>query len=271
LSGVPRASKKQLVVEQKQALDERVPDNVTLFYWALGPLGQSAQAQIMIPAKSLAELHKPSLEIDKTNRTLEVIDQGKTVKRYPVALGQNPVNRKDCQDMASTPEGWYKVYNTQPNATYYKALDIDYPRPIDEVRHRLAIESERIESDRPIGGEIQIHGWGIGADWTAGCIALRNDDMDELFADPSIRAGTPVFIAGSQVAIQDKEWLASPPADSVRQVQKRLREKGFYQGAIDGEFGSGTALALGRYQLGQNLPSSCQLDSTTRRHFGLAD
>lgn len=266
---IPRASRKKLVADAFLAVDRKIPSDIVLYYLAIGPGGQELKAQICIPNEPLPHLVSPSLEVDKSNFTLEVLDQGTVRKRYPIALGQNPINRKFCQDMASTPEGWYEIYNLQPNATYHKALDVDYPRPIDHVRHQLAIENGTVEAGRPIGGEIQIHGWGIGVNWTAGCMALRDKDMDEIFQNRAIRAGMPVFIAGSQLRPSDKEWLVAPTATSVRTVQKRLKAAGFYQGVIDGQFGNGTALALGRYQKAKDLPDSCQLDGKTRRHFGL--
>jgi hypothetical protein len=251
------------------ALDREAPDGVTVHYLARKPGQEDLRAQISVPPKALPRLSSPRIEIDKPNYALRVIDGNSVVKRYPVALGGDPENRKFCQDMKSTPEGWYEVYNLQPNATYFKALDLDYPRPIDHIRHQLAIEAGAIESTCPIGGEIQIHGWGIAGNWTAGCIALRDEDMTELFDDPAIRAGLQVFITGSQIDESDLNWLKSPPADAVRKVQTALKEAGYYDGVIDGEFGNGTALALGRYQQNSGLPDSCQLDREAREHFGI--
>jgi L,D-transpeptidase catalytic domain/Putative peptidoglycan binding domain len=268
-SVIPGENKKQLAIQGEKAIDEHVPDNVELHYLARGPQNQMIRAQLTIPSRPLPSLGSPTLQIDKFNYTLDVIDNDKTRKRYPIALGQNPVNRKFCQDMASTPEGWYEVYNLQPDATYHKALDIDYPRPIDHVRHQLAIDLGLIEAGRPIGGEIQIHGWGIESNWTAGCIALRDEDMDELFSEPAIRSGMPVFIAGQQLRTEDRSWLLDPPPASVKTVQKRLRDDGYYGGEVDGQFGNATARALGQYQNKHGIPLSCQLDSLTRQHFGL--
>lgn len=269
LSGAPRESRKELPVTDLVAVDEKVPQGVTLHYVAQGKKGEFLRAALEVPPRALPPLNHPSLEVDKENYTLDVLDEGESVKRYPIALGANPVNRKFCQDMASTPEGWYEVYNLQPQATYYRALDIDYPRPIDHVRHKLAIELGTVEASRPIGGEIQIHGQGIEWDWTAGCMALRDGDMDDLFANQGIRAGLPVFIAGSQLRPEDKSWIQSPPTEAVKRVQTRLKEAGLYTGTLDGQLGDGTARALGLYQNQKGLPSSCQLDGKTRAHFGL--
>ena len=264
-----RENRCEIPVEGRTALDEGAPDGVVVHYLAQKAGQPDVRAHLKIPNRALPPLSNPELEIRKLDYTLPVLDNGRPVKRYPVALGGDPEKRKFCQDMKSTPEGWYEVYNLQPVATYFKALDLDYPRPIDSVRHQLAIQRGAIEPTRPIGGEIQIHGWGIAGNWTAGCIALRDEDMTEIFNDPAIRPGLPVFITGSQVSESDRPWLRAPSAESVAAVQTVLKESGLYQGAVDGQFGNGTALALGRYQVRHGLPDSCQLDRTTRRHFHL--
>ena len=265
----PRENRMKLQTDGSRAIDVEAPDSVTLHYLARKSGRRDLRAQITIPPRELPPLVAPSVEVDKTNYVVRVLDGEATVKRYPIALGGDPENRKFCQDRKSSPEGWYEVYNLQPNATFFKALDLDYPRPIDRIRHQLAVEQDKIEPTRPIGGEIQIHGWGIAGNWTAGCIAMRDDDLAELFASPAVRTGLKVFITGSQIKKNDKEWLRHPPIDAVRRVQTALRQAGHYQGAVDGEFGNGTALALGRYQVQNGLPDSCQLDHETREHFGI--
>ena len=117
LQGTPRESRALLEVNNGFALDEKIPSVVKLHYLALGANNGVSRGSIEIPTKKLPRLHSPELEVDKTHCVLEV-REGQTVKkRYPIALGANPVNRKYCQDMASTPEGWYEIYNLQPNAT----------------------------------------------------------------------------------------------------------------------------------------------------------
>jgi L,D-transpeptidase-like protein/putative peptidoglycan binding protein len=264
-----RENRTSLKVEDRHSIDRDVPAGVTLHYLARKPGRIDLRAQITVPPQELPPLVSPCIEIDKTNYVLRIVDGENTVKRYPIALGGDPENRKFCQDMKSSPEGWYEVYNLQPNATFFKALDLDYPRPIDRVRHQVAIESGRIEPSRPIGGEIQIHGRGVAGNWTAGCIALRDEDLTEIFNDPAIKPGVEVFITGSQIEKVDREWLKSPPSDAVKKVQTALKQAELYQGVIDGQFGNGTALALGRYQVKNGLPDSCQIDRETREHFGI--
>lgn len=269
--GLPRENTVALPASKGVAQDSVHPDGVELYYAVATGEGKPAlTTTLRVPARALPPLSSPTLLVDKAHYTLQVLDRGSVVKSYPIALGASPENRKYCQDMASTPEGWYQVYNLQPQATYYKALDIDYPRPVDRVRHSLYVESNEIEAERPIGGEIQIHGLGVARNWTAGCMAMRNEDIDELFADSAVRAGMPVYIHGYQFHLADREWLKNPPAEAVRKVQERLIAADLYHGGADGSLGEATALALGRYQRGHRLPVSCALDGQTRAHFGLS-
>ena len=150
-----------------------------------------------------ARVRSPNLHIDKLHYFLALRDGRRTLKRYPIALGRQPRRRKLHQDNASTPEGKYHIVSVQPHSRFYKAFNIDYPNSTDIARYRRA--RERHELPRTggrvpdIGGEIQIHGQGIESNWTYGCIAMRDEDIDELFGLGTIGPGTPVFISGSEV------------------------------------------------------------------------
>lgn len=132
--------------------------------------------------------------IEKQNRTLSLMDGARILKTYKVALGGQPVGAKDRQGDHKTPEGIYSVDAKNPNSQFYKALHISYPTQADrEKARKLGV--------RP-GGDVEIHGlgakWGwIGAkhrqtDWTDGCIAVTNEEIDEIY--PQINVGTPVEI-----------------------------------------------------------------------------
>ena len=98
----------------------------------------------------------------------------------------------------STPEGRYHVLRKRgPGQTiYYRALELDYPNADDRRRFAEARRTGTLPTDARIGGLIEIHGeGGRGADWTRGCIALTNADMDRLFA--AVPAGAPVTIVGA--------------------------------------------------------------------------
>lgn len=244
--------------------DDTAPPGVPLFYQvrlaeASGRFHYGPVASVELPARKLPRLARPSLLVDKEDYTLVVRDGGRTVKRYPVALGRNPFRRKLHQDNASTPEGRYRVYNLQPQATYYRAYDLDYPTAADRERYELAARRGLLPRPTPgIGGEIQIHGRGIQANWTFGCIALRNEDMDELFAHPEIAAGCPVEIVGRELTRADLEGV------DVQKVQRALARHGFSPGTSDGRLGPSTRRALGLFQLKSGLPLTCEPDRKTR-------
>jgi len=189
-------------------IDRFVAHNTTYYYVAKiriedGLPISSNVAYITIPDVVLGHLANPGFLIDKVHYYLEVRDNEQPRKRYPIALGQNPMKRKLHQDNSSTPEGIYKIINLQPKATFYKAYDINYPNRTDRVRYNRAKAENRIvaRGDRipGIGGEIQIHGMGIWNNWTFGCIAMRNKNIDELFSHKEIGVGTPVIIIGREI------------------------------------------------------------------------
>jgi murein L,D-transpeptidase YafK len=181
--------------------DARVADGVRYYYQVRSDERWSNVLAVDVAPRALAVSGTPSLRVDKRFYVLEVWDGDHVVKRYPIALGRNPVRRKLHQDNASTPEGAYRIVHRQPEATFYKAYDLNYPNDTDVQRYDAALAAGQLGAEPPsIGGEIQIHGQGIGSNWTYGCIALRNADMDELFACPAIAAGTPVYIFGGELA-----------------------------------------------------------------------
>ena len=132
--------------------------------------------------------------IEKKKRTLTLMQGAKVLKTYQVALGGQPVGAKYRQGDHKTPEGIYSVDAKNPNSQFYKALHISYPNQADRANARKMGVSP--------GGDVEIHGlgakWGwIGAkhrltDWTDGCIALTNEEIDEVY--PLIKVGTPVEI-----------------------------------------------------------------------------
>jgi murein L,D-transpeptidase YafK len=132
--------------------------------------------------------------IEKSKRTLTLMDGAKIVKTYKVALGGQPAGAKDRQGDHKTPEGIYSVDAKNAHSQFYKALHISYPNQTDRGHaHKLGLSP---------GGDVEIHGlgakWGwIGAkhrltDWTDGCVAVTNEEIDEIY--PQIKVGTPVEI-----------------------------------------------------------------------------
>lgn len=254
-------------------VDSMVAHNVKYYYRAevrllLGIALRSGLDSVVIPDREIGRITGSSLLVDKRHYFLEVRDGGRMKKRFPIALGKKPRQRKLCMDRASTPEGIYRIVNEQPRAKYYKAFDLDYPNEVDRARYELAKEVGLIrkrEGDYPgIGGEVQIHGEGIQSNWTWGCIALRNSDMDELFEHRRVGKGMPVHIVGSELTVPDlSSILDYLPKAEVKEMQRQLKRLGLFAGEPDGEVGKKTRMALGRFQRRKRIPMTCDFDCRT--------
>lgn len=104
----------------------------------------------------------------------------------------------------ATPEGVYKVTDkkNRSRTKYYKALLINYPNGEDQKRYDRMVKSGEISRRTGIGGLIEIHGdGGKGVNWTDGCIALENKEMDVVFSNCSVN--TTVIIVGSRLPLED--------------------------------------------------------------------
>lgn len=257
-------------------MDHDTAHNVTYHYQAFirkkgqkDTLAKSNTIEISVPNVTIEELTDPVILIDKRHYYLEIQNKGKTAKRYPISLGRDPFKRKIHQDNKTTPEGLYKITNLQTEATFYKAIDIDYPNALDRIRYDFMKEEGLVPENRGIGGEIQIHGkhprfGSIQRNWTWGCISLRNTDMDEIFGLPALKVGVPVIIFGREFSLEDAmAQEKGRPLDEIKSVQKKLAAMGLYRGQIDGFLGRQTQFAIGRYQKEQDLPISCVLDART--------
>ena len=138
-----------------------------------------------------------AIVIDKVGRELELYHKGEKVDSCRVAFGPNALDDKLHEGDGCTPEGFYKVNwrrdGNKVKTSFYKALMLNYPTKQDSLEFIAAKKEGRIgeDVDSP-GGNIEIHGCGSEYDWTAGCIALDNEDIDRIF--PKIKWGTPVTI-----------------------------------------------------------------------------
>ncbi|MBI4531479.1 MAG: L,D-transpeptidase family protein, partial [Candidatus Latescibacteria bacterium] len=137
--------------------------------------------------------------VDKINRACRLYYDGKLVKSYKADLGPNFMKDKLVAGDRATPEGKYRITGiTGPGGSrYYRALHLNYPNAEDLARFHEMKRKGLISKRAGIGGLIEIHGaGGRGKDWTAGCVALRNRDIDDVAR--RIRVGTPVTIVGYQ-------------------------------------------------------------------------
>ena len=144
-----------------------------------------------------------SLVVDKLARRCIVYKQGKIYKEFDVELGVNWLGDKKQSGDKATPEGLYSITAKKSgNKTiYYKTLSINYPNHDDRKRFEQEKARGNIPKNATIGGSIAIHGGGgKGIDWTEGCVALVNNDMDVLYSLCVV--GTPVAIVGSLKPIE---------------------------------------------------------------------
>jgi murein L,D-transpeptidase YafK len=153
--------------------------------------------------------------VAKRERTLDLILDGHVERRYSIALGRNAATDKSVEGDHATPLGEFYICAKNPRSKYFLSLCISYPNAEDAERG-LAANLIGAEEYRQIlaalhagkmppqhtrlGGEIYIHGRGAKEsedapaekDWTRGCIALDNSDMQELY--DRIDIGTPIRI-----------------------------------------------------------------------------
>jgi len=152
-------------------------------------------------------LKDPKIIINKKKRLLYLFSGETLMRIYPINLGPDPLKDKIKQGDGRTPEGKFFICNKNPKSKYFKSLGISYPTKEDALRGLKSglITKKQYDSiiwaidhgKRPpwftkLGGAVCIHGGGIGWDWTRGCIALRNQDMQELFEVTPV--GAPVVI-----------------------------------------------------------------------------
>jgi len=135
-----------------------------------------------------------SILILKKDHVLELLRNGKVIRKYKVALGQGGLAPKEREGDGRTPEGHYIIDSRNAASHYHKALHISYPNAVDRKRAaRLGVSP---------GGAVMIHGLpngmeSVGAahrlyDWTLGCVAVTNAEIDEIWG--MVPDGTPVEI-----------------------------------------------------------------------------
>ena len=127
------------------------------------------------------------VEVRKSSRKMILWSNGEILKRYKVSLGFSPVGAKRFEGDGKTPEGQYFINRRNPESKFFLSLGISYPNARDIANARL--------NGRSPGGDIFIHGRDAAKktkDWTAGCIALSNRDMREVYW--MIKMWTPITI-----------------------------------------------------------------------------
>jgi len=140
---------------------------------------------------------RPSLLIVKYVRQAWVLEKGKVTKRFRIDLGWRGLFDKLQKGDGGTPEGQYRVIAKKEgtHTKYYRALLLDYPNSQDQASFKQAVKEGKLKPGAHIGGQIEIHAnGGRGQDWTEGCVALTDSEMDALFR--MAYRGMPVTIVG---------------------------------------------------------------------------
>ena len=125
------------------------------------------------------------IEIHKAERKMYLLHQGTVLRTYDIALGGNPVGHKQFEGDGKTPEGVYFISHKNPKSTYHLSLGVSYPNDADRA-------FAASQGKQP-GGDIFIHGSPPkkvsgrprvprNADWTAGCIAVTDKEIEEIFS-----------------------------------------------------------------------------------------
>lgn len=134
------------------------------------------------------------VKIDKSSRKMYLIQEHKIIKQYNISLGSTPKGHKEQKGDQRTPEGVYTLDLINEHSSYYRSIRINYPNTKDIWwAKRLGVNP---------GGQIMIHGQKNGKapypaykrrnDWTNGCIAISNQEIDEFLR--LVKIGTPIDI-----------------------------------------------------------------------------
>ena len=122
-------------------------------------------------------LRADQIVVNKSRREMLLLRGNVILRQYRIALGRDPVGHKQGEGDGRTPEGRYTIDRRNPKSRYYLALHISYPNTDDSAR----AQSAGVEP----GGDIMIHGLKDGelreGDWTQGCIAVTDQEMDEIW------------------------------------------------------------------------------------------
>lgn len=155
---------------------------------------QAAENRTLAMAETRFQGDINQLVVRKQERRLYLMSNGQVVRSYRISLGQTPEGHKLYEGDSRTPEGSYTIDYRNPNSDFYKSIRISYPNTKDR-------ELAAAWGLKP-GGNIMIHGLPNdvgdmafayeGLDWTDGCIAVNNEQMDEIWR--LVDVGTPIRI-----------------------------------------------------------------------------
>lgn len=161
----------------------------------------TALVLLVAPSSSRSGEEEPITEvrIDKGDHTLELVSHGRVVKTYAVAIGPGGAGYKRQEGDKITPVGTYKI-SSRIKGLFHNFLVVSYPNDEDRARFIDGKRRGELSRDATIGGGIGIHGVNSKAakgvhkqsDWTLGCVALDDDEIDEIVR--RVKDGTKVVI-----------------------------------------------------------------------------
>ena len=151
-----------------------------------GLFGVSACGSSQMPAYDGPQVTQ--IYVSKERRKLYLLHDKDVLKEYQIHLGFAPKGAKRQSGDGRTPEGLYMIDRRNENSRYHLSLGISYPNRKDvEVARAFGVDP---------GGDIFIHGEENGRtkkrDWTAGCIAVRDREIEDIYA--MVQDGTPIYI-----------------------------------------------------------------------------
>ncbi|EEV22724.1 ErfK/YbiS/YcfS/YnhG family protein [Enhydrobacter aerosaccus SK60] len=140
------------------------------------------------------KIYADKVYVKKSARIMQLLHNNSVIREYNIALGDNPKGHKQQEGDERTPEGWYTLDWANEQSAAYRSLHVSYPNSKDRANAKMLGVSP--------GGAIMIHGQMNGTelltafnqkrDWTNGCIAVTNSEMDEIMT--LVKVGTPIFI-----------------------------------------------------------------------------
>lgn len=169
------------------ALPARLGFSSAFALLALSPALGRAEELATNPANEIGKADQ--VFVDKSERRLDLLRDGAVIASFPVMLGFNPDGRKAQQGDGRTPEGDYVLDWRNPQSRFHLSLHVSYPNAEDKAQAAALGVSP--------GGDIFIHGTpalyaALGGNWTLGCIAVSNADMDVVWK--AVSDGTPITI-----------------------------------------------------------------------------
>ena len=154
-----------------------------LVFWFVAPIRSTTTVTMPSEAPLPEDAVIDRLVVHKKQTYHVGVLARQAAENYPISLGKQPVGHKQFEGDGKTPEGKYRINERNPNSGYHKNLGVSYPNEADKAYAAAQGKSP--------GGLIKIHGikngWGsigkrhLQRDWTDGCIAVTDEEIDELY------------------------------------------------------------------------------------------